>query len=172
VLRPFSLKDAKRVQLLAGDEAIAAGAINIPHPYLDGLAESWISSHNSEFEKGNSLILALTLKDSGELIGSVGLYINTRHQHAELGYWIGRDYWCNGYCAEAVAGILEYAFEKLSLNKIFAYFLNRNQASGKVLIKNGFVKEGSFRQHVRYKDRFEDIECYSLLKTEYNISRN
>jgi len=172
VLRPFSYSDAKRVQLLAGDEAIASGAINIPHPYLDGLAESWINSHNSEFKKGNSLILAMTKKDSGTLIGSIGLYINSKHKHAELGYWIGRDYWGNGYCSEAVAGIINYAFEKLLLNKIFAYFLTRNLASGKVLIKNGFKKEGSFRQHVLYKEKFEDIECYSLLKAEYKISRN
>lgn len=172
VLRPFSYSDAKRVQLLAGDEAIASGAINIPHPYLDGLAESWINSHNSEFKKGNSLILAMTKKDSDTLIGSIGLYINSKHKHAELGYWIGRDYWGNGYCSEAVAGIINYAFEKLLLNKIFAYFLTRNLASGKVLIKNGFKKEGSFRQHVLYKEKFEDIECYSLLKAEYKISRN
>jgi [ribosomal protein S5]-alanine N-acetyltransferase len=172
VLRPFSLRDAKRVQLLAGDEAIASGAINIPHPYLDGLAESWINTHESEFEKGNALILALTKKGSGELIGSIGLYINSKHQHAELGYWIGRDYWSNGYCSEAVAGMVKYAFENLSLNKLFAYFLNRNQASGKVLLKNGFTKEGSLRQHVLYKEKFEDIECYSLLKTDYETSRN
>jgi [ribosomal protein S5]-alanine N-acetyltransferase len=171
ILRSFRLSDAKRVQLLAGDEAIAAGAINIPHPYTDGLAESWINTHQKEFEKGNSLILAITLKDKGILIGSIGLYINKKHQHAELGYWIGKEYWGNGYCSEAVAGMINYAFNTITLNKIYANFLTRNPASGKVLSKNGFVKEGYFRQHVKYFNKFEDIECFGLLRSDY-INRN
>ena len=166
-LRPFIIKDSQRVQLLAGDEAISTGAINIPHPYLDGIAESWIYTHEKEFIKGRSLILAITINDSGLLIGSIGLYINGRHQHAELGYWIGKDYWGNGYCSEAVSGIIRHAFEKLLLNKIFANFISRNQASGKVLIKNGFVKDGHFKKHLKYNDSFEDVECYSLLKIDY-----
>jgi [ribosomal protein S5]-alanine N-acetyltransferase len=171
LLRPFRLSDAKRVQLLAGDEAIAAGAINIPHPYTDGIAESWINNHQREYEKGNSLILAITIKDKDLLIGSIGLYINKKHQHAELGYWVGKDYWGKGYCSEAVAGVIKYAFCNIALNKIYANFLTRNPASGKVLMKNGFTKEGYFRQHVKYFEKFEDIECFGLLQSEY-LKRN
>jgi len=166
-LRPFKLNDAKRVQFLAGDISIASGAINIPHPYLDGIAESWISTHHKEYKKGNSLILAITLKESGLLIGSVGLYVNKTHHHAELGYWIGKDYWGNGYCSEAVSGIIYYAFSQMNLNKIFANFLTRNSASRSVLIKNGFCKEGFFKKHIKYADSFEDVECYGLLKDDY-----
>ncbi len=168
VLRPFSLKDARRVQLLAGDESIASGAINLPYPYTDGVAESWINNHENEFMNGNSVILAITLKENSILIGSIGIYINKKHNHAELGYWIGKDYWGNHYCSEAVQGMLKHAFEHLKLNKVFAYFLHRNQASGKVLINNGFVKEGYLKQHVKYNEKYEDIECYSLLKTDFN----
>ena len=170
VLRPFKLNDAKRVQFLAGDISIVSGAINIPYPYLDGIAESWISTHYKEYKKGNSLILAITLKESGLLIGSVGLYVNKIHQNAELGYWIGKDYWGNGYCSEAVSGIINYAFTHMNLNKIFANFLTRNSASGRVLIKNGFCKEGFFKKHIKYADSFEDVECYSLLKEDYSLS--
>ena len=122
MLRPFCLSDAKRVQLLAGDESIVAGAINFPYPYNDGVAESWINTHKREYQKGNSLILAITLKDSGTLMGSIGLYINKKHNHAELGYWIGKDYWGNHYCTEAVRGILTHAFNNIHLNKIYCPF--------------------------------------------------
>ena len=43
LLRPFSLSDAKDVQLLAGDKAIADTTLRIPYPYEDGMAEEWIS---------------------------------------------------------------------------------------------------------------------------------
>jgi len=166
-LRPFDQSDSERVKLLAGDEAIASGAINIPHPYLKSFAESWIKTHEIEFLKGNSLILAITKKETGILIGSIGLYINKNHQHAELGYWVGKEYWGNGHCSEAVSAVVNHAFEKLNLNKIFAYFISRNPASGKVLAKNNFTKEGFFRQHVKYHEHFEDIECFSLLKADH-----
>ena len=169
VLRPFSQKDAKRVQLLAGDENIASGAINLPYPYIDGIAESWINTHENEFINGNSMILAITLKDNGTLIGSLGIYLNKKHDHAELGYWVGKDYWGNGYCSEAVKGIVNYAFDTIKLNKIFAYFLHRNPASGKVLTKNGFKSEGFLKQHVKYNNKYEDIECYSLLRTQHLV---
>ncbi|NTW33384.1 MAG: N-acetyltransferase, partial [Bacteroidetes bacterium] len=38
-MRPFKREDGRMVQLLAGDEAISSGAINIPFPYPDGVAE-------------------------------------------------------------------------------------------------------------------------------------
>lgn len=139
----------------------------MPHPYTDGIAETWISAHEDEFQKGNSLILAITDREKNILIGSVGLYINKKHQHAELGYWIGKEYWGNGYCTEAVAAVLDYGFNKIALNKIFAHYICRNDASGKVLRKNGFVSEGLMRKHVRYKDIYEDMECLGLLRSDY-----
>jgi [ribosomal protein S5]-alanine N-acetyltransferase len=172
LLRPFSKEDSKRVQLLAGDKSVVAGAINLPHPYSDGMAESWINTHEDAFIKGNSLILAISLKDSGMLIGSIGLYINGKNEHAELGYWIGTDYWGKGYCSEAVAGIVNYGFGHLKLQKIFANFISNNHASEKVLAKNGFLKEGYFKKHIKYNDRFWDSECYSLLSEEYAVKSN
>lgn len=167
VLRPFSNKDARRVQLLAGDESIASGAINMPHPYTDGIAESWISTHEDEYQKGHSLILAITIKETRVLIGSIGLYINKRHQNAEIGYWIGRDFWNNGYCTEAVSAVVNYSFHKLDLNKIFAHYICRNDASGKVLQKNGFIVEGLMRKHVKYNGIFEDMHCLGLLRADF-----
>ena len=168
-LRPFTARDAKRVQLLAGDEAVANGAINLPHPYDIGIARSWIKTHEAEFIKGNSLILAIINKSDNLLIGSIGLHINKKNKYAELGYWIGKEYWNNGFCSEAVSGIVNYAFEKLHLNKIFANFITSNVASGKVLEKNGFIKEGHFKQHVKCNGRYEDIECFGLLKKDHII---
>jgi RimJ/RimL family protein N-acetyltransferase len=49
ILRPHTLDDAKELQRLIGDRAIADTTTNIPHPYEDGMAEEWISRPTGDF---------------------------------------------------------------------------------------------------------------------------
>ncbi len=58
-LRPFNLNDTKDVQRLAGDKKIAETTLDIPHPYPDGAAENWISTHLKEYEENKSIIWQL-----------------------------------------------------------------------------------------------------------------
>jgi RimJ/RimL family protein N-acetyltransferase len=168
ILRPFVLDDAISVKRLAGDHAIADKTLNIPHPYEDGMAEQWISTHQSKFEAGENINYAITLQSNEELIGAIGfVIINRKFDQAELGYWIGRPYWNNGYCTEAGQGILEYGFEDLNLNRIHAFHFKRNPASGKVMQKLGMIQEGLLRQHVKKWDIYEDIVIYGILKNEW-----
>jgi [ribosomal protein S5]-alanine N-acetyltransferase len=84
-LRPFSLADAPEVQRLAGDRAIADTTLNVPHPYPDGAAEAWIETHAGGFAAGRQATFAITLRDGGALVGSIGLVIDARSGRAELG---------------------------------------------------------------------------------------
>ena len=163
-LRPFELSDAKDVQRLAGDGAIADTTLNIPHPYEDGMAEEWISTHQPKFESGELLNFAIVSRTSDKLIGAIGLRIVPRFERAELGYWIGKPYWKNGYCTEAGRAVLQYGFSVLKLNRIHASHLKRNPASGRVMQKLGMVHEGCARQHAKRWDRFEDLVFYGIIK--------
>jgi hypothetical protein len=51
LLRPFELADAREVQRLAGDRAIADTTTSVPHPYEDGMAEEWISRHQGAVDQ-------------------------------------------------------------------------------------------------------------------------
>jgi RimJ/RimL family protein N-acetyltransferase len=170
-LRPFELADSADVQRLAGDRAIADTTVLIPHPYEDGMAEQWILSHQGKIEAGEMAIFATILQESETLIGAIGLEIVSRFQRAELGYWIGKPYWGNGYCTEAGRLVLEYGFSTLNLNRIHAHHFKRNPASGRVLQKLGMTHEGYARQHVKKWDVFEDIELYGMLKEEWEKER-
>jgi ribosomal-protein-alanine N-acetyltransferase len=167
ILRPFEKTDAKEVQLLAGDRSIADTTLEIPHPYEDGMAEQWISTHQAKFEAGEMAHFAITLRETNGLIGAIRLTIVPRFERAELGYWIGNPYWENGYCTEAARTVLEYGFTTLKLNRIHAHHFKRNPASGRVLERVGMMREGFARQHVKKWDTFEDIELYGILKSEW-----
>src|SRR4030042_366648 len=167
-LRPFVLDDAINVQRLAGDHSIADTTLNIPHPYEDGMAEQWISTHKMKFESGENVHYAITLQSTEELIGAIGfVVINRRFDQAEVGYWIGRPYWNKGYCTEAGHTLLNYGFDDLMLNRIHAFHFRRNPASGRVMQKLGMIKEGLLRQHVKKWDVYEDIVTYGMLRQDW-----
>ncbi|MEK3735031.1 MULTISPECIES: GNAT family N-acetyltransferase [Paenibacillus] len=167
LLRPFRLEDAPVVQQLAGDPFIADMTLYIPHPYGDGVAERWIGTHADNFAAGRSLELAIVHKEEQYVIGAISLGIHRNFNLGELAYWVGRKYNNNGYCTEAAKGMIQYGFEKLDLNKIFARYFGKNPASGRVMEKIGMQYEGTLRQHARKGEHYEDLIYYGLLRDEY-----
>ncbi|MCK4609281.1 MAG: GNAT family N-acetyltransferase [Gammaproteobacteria bacterium] len=159
LLRPFTLQDAKAVQKLAGDKAIADGTYYIPHPYTDGMAEQWITSHRASCESGSQVVFAVTLPGSDELVGAVGLFFT---DGVECGYWIGRPYWDHGYATEATGRLLKYAFEDLGIVRIYADSFTWNKPSVKVMKKLGMRYYRSFEKYVDRRGRFEAVEQYVL----------
>ena len=106
-------------------------------------------------------------RKSGALVGAIGLDIRRAHDSAELGYWVGAEFWNRGYCTEAALAILDYGFERLQLNRVHAAHLERNPASGRVLLKLGMQREGELRQHLKKLERYEDLVLYGILREEW-----
>ncbi|MGJ8672303.1 GNAT family N-acetyltransferase [Rubritalea sp.] len=166
LLRPFRASDAKDVQSLAGDRAIADTTLHVPHPYEYGVAEAWIDTHAPGFSSGDVITFAITRRSDACLLGAVGVTINKASSRADLGYWIGFPYWNNGYCTEASESLIDYSFETLKINKITAYHLARNPASGRVMQKLGMLKEGLLREHSSRWGKFEDLVAYGILYSD------
>jgi RimJ/RimL family protein N-acetyltransferase len=171
LLRPFTLDDAPAVQQLAGAIEIAEMTASIPHPYEDGMAETWIRGQKDRYARGEVANFAIVLRGKGRLIGSIGLRIESSHERAALGYWVGKPYWGHGYCTEAARAVLRYGFENLDLHRIYATHFARNPASGRVMQKLGMVREGCLRQHLKKWDRFEDMVYYGLLRSQHEEDR-
>ena len=171
ILRPFDATDAAAVQALAGDREIADTTLRIPHPYEDGMAEEWIADHRGQFEAGTLVVFAIELKSDGKLAGAISLTVERGLLKAEMGYWVGRPFWNEGYCTEAARRIVEYGFDDLGLNRIAAQHLVRNPSSGRVMQKIGMRHEGTLKEATIKWDRFEDLELYSLLRREWLAAR-
>ena len=168
LLRAFTLADAPDLQRLLNTREVALNTLRIPFPYPDGEAERWISTHETHKDDH---AFAITLRRTEELIGCVGLHMKPDHDHAELGYWIGVPYWGRGYATEAAAVVVRFGFETLALNRIFAMHFSRNPASGRVLQKIGMRHEGTLRQHLKKWDEYVDLECYAILRNDFQSLR-
>lgn len=164
-LRPFTLEDAAILTRLAGDQRVSEMTANIPHPYPEGLAAEWIAAREAKWQSGRSAYFAITLNETGEFIGGIGLTESENPEQpyqTELGYWIGVPYWGNGYATEAANCMVEFGFAQLKPARIVARRLSRNPASGKVLMNCGF-------KHLNTTDgscgnKFEALDYYEILK--------
>ena len=165
ILRPFGLADASVVQRLAGDKAVASTTARIPHPYEDGMAEEWIGKHQDAFEAGELVNFAVTRRAEGDLIGAIGLRIDQQSATAELGYWIGREFWGRGYGTEAARVVVAYGFEMIGLTSVHSHHLKRNPASGRIMQKTGMVQQGTGMEEVR--GRQEEVVGYSIARSDY-----
>ena len=179
VLRQFCPADASRIHELVNDKQLAYNTHHIPYPYPEGAAEEWLAEHAELVRCGQAVVFAVCQRDtqastdcdkSFELIGTIGLAISSFNHQAEIGYWIGREYWGQGFCTEAVIAVIDYGFETLGLHRIFAQHITRNRGSARVLEKVGFSKEGVLRQHARKWGVFEDIVCYGMICSDQRPS--
>ncbi|MGQ0629073.1 MAG: diaminopimelate epimerase [Phycisphaerales bacterium] len=167
VLRPFLLSDAPRVAELAGAKEIASTTLLIPHPYHEQDAIRWIATHDDEFVCGRGVNFAICARGpgggGGPVMGAIGLVRSPRHQRAELGYWIGVPFWNQGFTTEAARAVVKYGLETLALRRVDSHHYARNPASGRVLEKAGFVREGMHPRYVHKWEGFEDAVMYGIL---------
>lgn len=169
-LRPLQLADAPSIQQLAGDKDVASTTLSIPYPYPDGAAESFIMANHERYNRGFGSTFALISNETNELVGCIGMHIVSDYHRAELAYWIGKPYWGQGYATEAARQMLEYGFNELKLNRIWAAAMARNPASSMVMQKIGMKYEGKLIQHIRKWEEYEDLVYYGTTKTEYETA--
>lgn len=172
LLRPLRLGDAPAVERLAGDWEIARSTLRIPHPYPPEAALDFILEQEALYEERQGIAFAITDAFSDEFYGCIGIGIDAPNFRAELGYWLGVPYWGRGYMSEAAAKAVDFAFLHFRLNRLYARHFVFNPASGRVLEKCGFVREG-YRREAYYKEGlgFLDVVEYAMLRSDWQRLR-
>lgn len=148
-----------------------------------GEAAGW-KHHESKEESATVLnaliaahhIFAIEEKESGKVIGSIGLETspeaynncNIGENINDIGYIIGRNYWGKDYAAEAMVGIISYAFYVLHLDAVTCACVKGNEASNNIISKNGFklVAEGKYKTQLGEEYA---AEYYALTHTQYGV---
>lgn len=155
-IEPVQSHHADAVQALASNPEVVA-TTNLPDPYPDDGAEQWIAYVRPRHEAGDEY--AFVVKDGDTVVGVTGL-VDVQGGTAELGYWVGRPFWGNGYATEGVRQTIEHAFGDLGLTHLFARPLMSNPPSRRVLEKLGFT-EGDREQHELWSED-EPVVRYTL----------
>ncbi|MBS4192211.1 GNAT family N-acetyltransferase [Bacillus sp. FJAT-49705] len=164
-LRLFQKSDAAAVAKLCNNYNIFKNTLYLPYPYSIEDALSWIEHHLDNFNANKSYEFAITDKESGELYGAIALSNNQKFNNGEIAYWIGEEFWGNGYATEAAQAILQFAFDEKQYHKVFARYFNSNQASGRVMQKLGMKEEGILIDQVRKENRYEDLVHYGIINS-------
>ncbi len=140
ILRHWVKEDAEDLYELAKDPAVGPIAGWPPHQSL----EESLNVIENVFNKKEAY--AICLKDSNRPIGAIELKLKgcsdffdeDNDEECELGYWLGKPYWGNGYMSEAVREILRHGFEDLGMKKIWCGYYDGNERSGRVQERAGF----------------------------------
>src|SRR5918996_216586 len=113
--------------------------------------------------EGDTIVLALELKASGELVGDVNLHWSTKvHAQGEIGFVLHPDHHGRGYAREAAAEMLRLGFEGLGLHRIIGRCDGRNSASARVMEALGMRREAHFREKGMVKGEWNDGVGFAL----------
>ena len=171
ILRPINKSDARFIYEGARDKAISKYTF-VPRPYTLVNAEEFIVRARAGIRDGSGYHLGIELKESNGIIGMIGVMnISRQHKRGEVGYWVNRNYWRQGYASEALGAMLRFCFRELKFRKVVASVFPPNEVSSFMLVKAGFKLEGRFRRHIKKDNRWMDLLCYGLLREEYFSSK-
>jgi len=161
-LRKLELSDKETLAKLLNNKKIWDNLRDyIPYPYRIEDAELFIN-----LTKENNPQQVFGIEFKRELCGVISLIVQTDiyRKSAEIGYWLGEKYWGNGIMSKAVKLITEYGFENLDIIRIFTGIFEFNVASIKVLEKNGYLKEGTFKNAIFKNGKIWNEHRYFKLK--------
>ncbi len=164
VLRNFRRGDEASLQKNVNNKEIAANTALIPYPYTMRHANQWIKHNLKEQRKKKRTTANFVIDLKGEVIGNIGLSnIDRKNNNAELGYWLGKNYWGKGIMTRAVKQVVNHGFKRLKLKRIYAKVYSHNKGSKRVLEKAGFKHEGILRKAAKKHGKYLDCHLYAKI---------
>lgn len=122
--------------------------------FTDEEVQEWLDRQILRYRKLGFGLWGVILRETGELIGQCGLTMQPwkDEEVLEIGYLFRRQYWHQGYAAEAARACREYAFETLNASEVCSIIRDTNTPSQNVAIRNGMVRKDRWIKHYRGVD--------------------
>lgn len=162
-LREWRMEDAGELARIISPGVLENLRDGIPFPYTQRDGEEFIASMLSADPRR---VFAFAITAQGRLAGSITAFRqeNIHCRTAELGYYLGEEWWGRGLASSAVAQACRRIFETSDILRIFAEPFARNAASCRVLEKAGFTLEGTLRKNAVKNDQILDMKLYALVR--------
>ena len=114
-------------------------------------------------------VWAICLQGNQEMIGSIKFEkIDEIKKEAEIGYFLKKDSWSQGFMTEVVTKLCQLSFEEFGLKQLSIITHLENQASQKVALKSGFNLVRQFKGSDRYTRKMRDYLEFRYIKGEFN----
>ncbi len=143
-LRDFEIADTEHIiRHLNNEKVIKYLTTKIPYPYTVKDASWWVDIGSKE-----GITKAIDVQ--GEFAGAIGVAVGD-FQHsrsAEIGYWLGEEFWDKGIASKALEQMTDQVFSNTEIVRLFAPVFDPNKASMRVLEKCGYELEGVFKKGV------------------------
>ena len=169
-LRPLQERDlAPFVAAYAEDPDLGPAAGMEHDPSEESLRER-LAAQPSGAAEGRFVELAVTEAGDDRLAGTVVLHsIDWRHQHAEAGFWFGREFRGRGLATEAVGLIVDWAFAELGMHRVEMITITSLPHCERVVAlaeRLGFRPEGILRGRNFERGRRLDALMLAVLRDE------
>lgn len=132
-----------------------------PYPYTINDARTWL-----DIVVGIKPETNFAIDVAGEAVGGIGFTLqpDVGHRSAEIGYWLGEEFWGRGITTDALRAVTDYAFARFDVCRIFAHVFEWNGASARVLEKAGYTLEGRLRKSVTKNGQTIDQLMYAVIR--------
>lgn len=173
-LRPFTRGDVDAVFAYRRLEAVARYLFDGPmsHESCTEVVAQRTCQINL-VEEGDRIVLAIDRQSDGQLLGEVSLILrNAVSRQAELGYILHPDHQGHGYATEAARALIDLAFTRYSLHRVYACCASANVASYRVMERLGMRREAHLRENIFVKGAWEEELVYAVLEQEWETVRN
>lgn len=167
LLRKFQVDDAPAIyENWTSDEEVTKYLTWPTHQSLQDTLD-YINFCISSYDNPQSYRWLIIEKNSQQPIGDISVVsIEEKTMTAGLGWVIARQNWGKGYMPEAAKAVLDYLFEQVGFNRIYAVHDSQNPQSGRVMEKIGMTYEGTMRQAGRNNRGLVDLKMYAILKED------
>jgi RimJ/RimL family protein N-acetyltransferase len=165
LVRPWRREDAAQLPGQAGDRRVSRNMRDLfPYPYTSEDAERFVSMALSMSPQTN-----FAIEVGGRIAGGIGyvLHGDVERVGAEVGYWLGVEFWGRGIATAAVRAVTKFAFAThAELERLYAVPFASNQASARVLEKAGYVLEGTLRRSAIKDGQVLDQWMYAIVRAD------
>ena len=166
ILRRIAMSDAKDIFAYSCDEEVARHVLWSAQKDISE-AKEYCRFMMRKYRYDEPSSWGIIEKKTGKLVGTIGFMdYNEDNATVEVGYSLARWLWNGGYMTEALARVIDYAFENMDINRIEAQHELANPSSGRVMEKCGMRKEGELRQRLYNKGKYVDVALYAILRSD------